>query len=345
MAGRIPRTVWPNMAVVVAATLITAVSGLVIEDLLPAKPDEHAAVVWERVLTLGVLVVLLFGALSWRSRVHRTTGTLFHLQLLDEGMKDLSEPSRLRAARARMAVRSVTRWVDLRCRVSAHGTVDVVDLTQSLADILEEQINTDLADTGYTVAPVMPWPMALAIGTQLPLGDRLGLLELQDIDGKPLNEIRLDQPPPPDVHVEPPLNMRPATAPRRVGVWIAVTRAAALNDPGDRFAELGVTHRVRLTLGPGLPPVDRTLSDDDLAGLGAALAAHLVAVCDTFPDAELVVVAMVPKIVAMATGWHLAQHPFRFFDRTHLLWFDRPRLVPMRVRESQPQLVQAGVRA
>ena len=109
------------MAVVVTATLITAVSGLVIEDLLPNDAAKGLDLAPGRAVTLGVLVVLLFGALSWRARVHRTTGTLFHVQLLDEGMKDLSEPSRLRAARDRMAVRSITRWVDLRCRMSATG--------------------------------------------------------------------------------------------------------------------------------------------------------------------------------------------------------------------------------
>ena len=126
------------------------------------------------------------------------------------------------------------------------GAVDVVDLTQSLADILEEQINNDLNDTGYTVAPVMPWPIALAMGTQLPLGDRLGLLELQDIDGSRSTRSGSSSRRDPDC-----TSSRRWTSPgdrtrQRVGVWIALTKASARHDPVDWFAELGVTDRVRL---------------------------------------------------------------------------------------------------
>jgi len=328
--GPVSTVALSNMWVVVMATLVTAVASLVAEDLLPNSNP------WLRPAVLAGLLGLLFWALLSRTAAQRTTGTLFHVQVLDESMRDLRAAGRREAERNRMAIRSVTRWVDLHHRADpATGVVDVVDLTRDVADVLEEQINTDLADTGYTVAPVLPWPIALAVGTQLPLGERLQLLELRDGAGNPTNRIALAGPPR-QITVRP-LPATDVPGDGNVGVWLALTSASKHFDER-AFAAYGVTSGKRISLWPELPS-DPSLTDDDVTGLGAAIAEQLVTVRGKMTDdQELIIVAMITKVVAMATGWHLAQHGCRFFDRTHLLWYDaeQRRLVPMRVKESQP---------
>src|SRR5690606_39437957 len=73
-------------------------------------------------ILLGTLVLLL-GALMWRTAVHDTRGTLFYVQILNEGMANLhKEP--LRAARAEhLSLRTVTRWVDVTSR-RRNGVID-----------------------------------------------------------------------------------------------------------------------------------------------------------------------------------------------------------------------------
>jgi len=336
--------VWrANVAVVVSATLVTALAGLVADDVL--SKDGRIGLVWSRFIAMVVALVLLGVALRYRGAVHRTTGTLFQVQVLDEKLADNRATSRTEAELDRMAVRSITRWVDFRARTSACGVIELADVCQSVADILEEQINSDSPEIGNTVAPVMVWPMAMAVGTQLPHGDRLQLQELQDDNGNPTNLIPLLQPARP--LVQKPLDIPGGpTDTGHLGVWIALTVAAGHFDGDRRWPELGVTDGFRLTLGPDLPHAP-SLTNEDIAGLGAAIATRVVTIRNAHPDREMVMVAMMTKIVAMAVGWHVSQAKCRFFHRTHLMWFDPEvsRLVPMRVKEQQPGRAPGPVHA
>ena len=67
--GQLP-AVLSNMLIVVSAAVLTAVLALVVEDLIP-KPDEgEPEIVPLRAgILLGTLVLLL-GALMWRTAVH-----------------------------------------------------------------------------------------------------------------------------------------------------------------------------------------------------------------------------------------------------------------------------------
>ena len=332
--------VWlANLWVVVTAALVAAFAGLVADDLM--SKDGRIEFVWTRFVAFLVVLALLLAALWFRGTAYRNTGTLFQVQVLDEGMSDKRAASSAAAEQDRMAVRSITRWVDFRHRANSHGVIEVVDLCQTVSDILEDQINVDSPDTGYTVAPVMAWPIALAVGTQLPHGDRLRLLELEDDHGNPSNLIPLVQPSR-SIDRSVPLSIHGgASDTGHVGVWIALTVGANAFDAheADRWAELGVSEGVRITLGPDLPDAP-SLTNADVTGLGAAIADALVGIRLDNPGRDIVVVAMMTKIVSMAVGWHLAQAKCRFFDRTHLMWFDedRRRLMPMRVKESQPSL-------
>jgi hypothetical protein len=328
--------VWCTFAVVVLATLVTAVAGLIAQDLLPKDAKGGDRIVASRMVTLGVLLVLLLGALWLRNQVQRTTGTVFHVQVLDQAMADLRATSRRNAEANRMAVRSITRWVDLLDRTSRPGgVIELADVCDEVSDTLEALINADPIDTGYTLAPVMLWPVALAVGTQLALPGRLRLYELEAREENPTNEIDLDETARPIGTLA---VVREGSDPTgRVGVQLAFTEASRFftSSMWDRF---GVTTHYQLTLA-GRPPGARVkLTNEDVTGLGAGIAEQLIEIKTANPGRELVVVAMITKIVAVAIGWHLAQHNVRFFHGTHLMHYDvqTRSYIPMRVKQSQP---------
>jgi hypothetical protein len=80
------------------------------------------------------------------------------------------------------------------------------------------------------------------------------------------------------------------------------------------------------------------LINPHVSGLGAALAAELATIKNRHPDRELVIVAMITKVTALALGWHLSKQECRFFRGTHLMHYDDESrgYRPMRVKESQP---------
>jgi len=328
-------TVWLlGAAIVVLATILTAGLALVIEDMLPKQDPADRFVPIRLILVVGTFALLLL-ALRTRSVVHRTTGTLFHVQLLDESMEDLRREALNSAIMRKMSVRSVTRWVDLEhCR--RNGVIDVVDVCCEVGAELERSINSDRDDTGYTVVPNVLWPMALAIGGYLPPVHDLAILELPT-DGGAAQEMPLV----PDIPLRlsvPSVDLDGKTRTGRVGVWLAFGPAAA-RFTIDRFAESGVSTAYPISVegwpGKGAPP---QLDATQLAALGPALADHLTRIKKDCGGRELVIVAMIPKTAALALGWHLAHARCRFFHGTHLMYYDEQSktYVPVRVKASQP---------
>src|SRR5690606_41799306 len=58
------------------------------------------------------------------------------------------------------------------------------------------------------------------------------------------------------------------------------------------------------------------------------------------PEDELVVAARISSAVALSVGWHLTQHTCHLYRNTYLMYFHGDRIVPMRVRASQPERVE-----
>ncbi|ASU77601.1 hypothetical protein CDG81_03935 [Actinopolyspora erythraea] len=326
-----------NALVVVAASLITASLALVLEDLFPRDPSDGYVVLTRWGVGIAALGVLLFG-LAWRARLHRRLGTLFYVHLLDESMPNWHEHSLDAARNRRMSMRSVVRWVDLKQRTS-DGVIDVVEPCHEISTAVEEAINSDRDDTGYTVAPNMLWPMALTVGAYLPHPDSLRLLELQPKSTE--EEFALAGRP--RVRSSSVVRRLDGQSPSgRVGVWLACTPAAwRFNEKSSqRFREFGVNHVHTIThpdarLARNYFP---ELSGTDMGHLGEEIAAQLVRIKHEAGERELVLVAMAPKAVMLAVGWHLSQHECRFFHGTHLMYYDRDddSFIPVRVRESQP---------
>ncbi len=322
-------------AVVVLATILTALLALAAQDVLPEQ-DPASGFVSTPVVLLVVVLALLLIFLRMRSVVHRTTGTLFHVQLLDECMEDLRRGALDSAIRRKMSVRSVTRWVDLQSSTE-NGVIHVVDECHEVGTALEESINSDRDDTGYTVATNVLWPMALAIGSYLPAVRDLSILELPK-GGDPAQEMPLV--PGASLRLSvPSVDIGEDSRSGRVGVWLAFS-PASVHFRMEQFGEFGVgtAHSIMVegwAPGRGKPP---QLDTGQLAALGPALADHLTRIKNDCNGRELVIVAMIPKTVALALGWHLAQARCRFFHGTHLMHYDddSKAYVPMRVRPSQP---------
>jgi hypothetical protein len=308
------------------------VLSLVAEDLL-RKPSPDAMFVPVRLITAGLMLAAL-SALVWlRSREHRTSGTMFYLAVLDEGWKDRRQAAAISAGADHMAFRSLSRWVDFTHRITTSGVIDVHDIASEVGAALEELVNTDTSDTGYTVAPNLAWPMALSVGAYLPALPGMRVAELDDNGAAQVYPLAA-LPATTTVH-----RPTPSETPGRVGVWLAFTEAAQRFTPTG-FTEFGVTETHVITYPDGPPTDDNpapTFTDATMAPMATELAEHLIRIKKAAGDRELVVVAMIPKSVAFALGWHLAQHEGRFFADTHLMHHIHGRgLVPMRVRESQP---------
>ncbi|MGH3905076.1 MAG: hypothetical protein ACRDTE_12915 [Pseudonocardiaceae bacterium] len=309
-----------------------AVFGLVLEDAFPVggNPQTFSGARWA--IMIGLLGFLV-AAVLYRRWVYHGSGTLYSLSFLDETMKDDHEQAQVAAARRHMAVRLLGRRVDVVGR-ERDGVVDVVQPRQELSRALESAMNQDREDTGYAVAPNLLWPAALAVGASLTRTDKMRFL---DYDKTTATEFRLRDKAAERVAVRTkPDHVVPQPTGDRRGVLLSFTPTAAKFDADRRCAEFGICDLA--LLGLHSQAQDRRLSGPELCRLADDLAGHLADIKRTAGDRELVVMAFLPKTVALLTGWYLSRQQVRFFAGTHLMRHVQPgdRFVAMRVHPSQP---------
>ncbi|HEY6422282.1 MAG TPA: hypothetical protein VIY28_03345 [Pseudonocardiaceae bacterium] len=320
-----------GVAVLVAAS--AAMGGLVLDNALPvgAAPVTFSALRWAFMIAFLVGLIL---CVAYRRRVYQGTGTLYSLSFLDETMLDYHEQAQSDAASGHMAVRLLGRRVDVLGR-ERDGAVDVVQPRQELSRALESAMNQDRDDTGYAVAPVLLWPAALAIGASLTRTDRIRFL---DYDKKTTTEFRLRNKEFERVAIRTkPDHIVPEPTGDRRGVLLSFTPAAAKFDIDRRCGEFGVSELALLDPQPHVQ--GRLLTGPELARLADDLAGHLADIKRTTRNRELVIVAFLPKTVALLTGWYLSRQQVRFFAGTYLMHYLQPpddRFVAMRVHPSQP---------
>lgn len=323
-----------GVAVLVSAS--AALFGLVLGDAVPVGAESPVCS-GARWVLMVVVLALLVAAVAGRRWIYRGTGTLFSVSFLDETMPDYHEQAQADAERWHMAVQLLERRVDVLGRERA-GVVDVVQPRQELSRALEEAINQDRDDTGYAVAPNLLWPAALAVGASLTRTDRMRFL---DYDMTTITEFRLRDKAAERVSVrtDPDHVVSTPTGNRR-GVLLSFTPNASKFDLDRRCAEFGIATLARFGLPPQLQ--GRRLSGPELSRLADDLAGQLVDIKHTTSDRELVVMAFMPKTVALLTGWYLSRCVFhqqvRFFAGTHLMHYVQPevRFVALRVHPSQP---------
>lgn len=323
-----------GLAVLVPAS--AASFGLVLGDAVPvgATPQTFSGARWA--IMLGLLG-LLVGAVLYRRWVYHGTGTLYSLSFLDETMLDYHEDAQATAARRHMDLQLIGRRVDISGR-EHDGVVDVVAPRQELSRALESAMNQDRGDTGYAVAPNLLWPAALAVGASLTRTDRMRFLDY----GTPTTVFRLGDKAAERVAVRttPDHTVVQPTGERR-GVLLSFTPAAARFDVERRCAEFGISDLARL--GPHSQVQGRYLSGPELGRLADDLAGHLADIKRTAGQRELVVVAFLPKTVALLTGWYLSRQQVRFFAGTHLMHHvqSEDRFMALRVHPSQPPVFPA----
>jgi hypothetical protein len=330
-----------NFLVGTGVAAVAAAGSLLIEDALPIEGSRDLS--WERVAALVAALGLLFGAVRWRGRVHRRTGTLFYVRVIDDAMEDWHRLALQAAARRRLSLQSVTRWIDLPARTSQPGPIDVVGVCEQVAAAMQALVDTDRDDTGYTLAPNMLWPVALAVGAELPIVERLDLLELDTASRGHETRFALPSLPagrPGRLTVEHEDYEGAPTG--RVGLLLAFGKAAVHMDPRRVFADMGISEHYLIRpawVGADLASLRPGAFDQDqLAALAAGLPVAVAEIKDCAGSRECVVAAAMPKTLAVALGWGLAQATCRFFTGTHLLHYDGPtgRYMPMRVHPSQP---------
>lgn len=336
IAGRARQRGLADIGIAVLVPMTAAMFGLVLEDAIPvgANPQTFSFARWAILLgLLGLLVAAVF----YRRWVYHGTGTLFSLSFLEETMVDYHEQALADAARRHMAVQLLGRRVDLLGR-EHEGVVDVVQPRQELSRALENAMNQDREDTGYAIAPNLLWPAALTVGFSLTRTDKIRFLEY----GEETTAFRLRDRAPERVAVrtEPNRVLAHPTG-DRLGVLLSFTQAAVKFDIDQRFREFGV--RDVAVLGPAAHVKDRRLTGPELGRLADDLAGHLAYIKRTAGDRELVVVAFLPKTVALLSGWYLSRQKVRFFAGTHLMHYlggnpgdPDDRFVALRMHPSQP---------
>ncbi|MGP4021002.1 hypothetical protein [Saccharopolyspora sp. 5N708] len=335
-----------SLVAVIFGAVSTAMLSLFLEDLLP-KTDLNARVVLMRVAVLVVALIVVGFAVWLRYGVRQTSGTLFSVQVLDEGMRDRTQEqggnSRAIAAKRHMSIRVVHRWIDFDTN-TVDGVIDLQEQCHEVGAQLQNLVSTTHDDGRHSVAPVMLWPIAMAVGGYLPARTHdFRLVELPTRTGKSAEEFNLEYVAEADI---PTLTARTETVEgalgKRIGVHIGLTKTAQLvhHRRFERFRELGV--RTLYTISESedvLTGEDEPhLKGADLERCARLVAGQLAGIKKQHPDTELVVIAQMPKTVAFAVGWQLVQYRCAFYRHTYLMHFDQPTdaFIPMRVRPAQP---------
>lgn len=321
-----------DVVVAVLATTAAAVLGLVLDNALPvgSATRTFSGSRW----TVMILVVGLMGVcIYYRRWIYRGTGTLYSLSFLDEPMLDYHEDAQSDAERNHMTVRLLGCRVDILGR-ERDGVVDVVQPRQDLSRALESAMNDDRDDTGYAIAPVLLWPAALAMGASLTRTSRMRFLEYDR--NKETTEFELKDKARERVAARKPDHAVCQPTGHRQGVLLSFSPAAAKFDINRRFRAFGVSEVAVFGLSAHVQ--SPRLSGPALCRLAEDLAGHLADVKRTAGERELVVVAFLPKTVALMAGWYLSRQQVRFFARTHLMHYLQPddRFVALRVHPSQP---------
>jgi hypothetical protein len=329
-----------TIAVIVLSAVVTASLSLVLEDVLP-KTDPGDVLVASR-WVLFASSALLVGLAVWlRYEVRSYSGTLFSVQVLDEGVADRpyegGMESRLAATRRYLYIRSVHRWMDYDTSIR-HGVIDVHELCHEIGVTLESLMNADSDEGVQTVAPNMPWPMAMAVGTYLPVRNvDIRLLELPKKDGEGEHEFSLRYVQ--ELSTGPTARKShspPGVQGDRVGALITLTEGEV---DLDCFQDLNVGTVYSVPLSADFHEQPSRYLEPELESCGRRMAEELTLIKKEHPDRELVVAAEVPAAIAMSAGWHLTQYPSPFYRGAYLLYRDGNRSVPMRVRPSQPARV------
>jgi hypothetical protein len=302
----------------VSLVLAIALAGLLVEHFLPPRPDHpFGAGEWVQVVALCVLLVGVVAFNRMRAMTVRTHGTLYYLKLLSAGMRDehiafLREHHKQKGL---LDARIISRALD----THAAQVMDVVPSVREFSRDLQLTMNEDSLETGFTFAPNMLFPMALAVGYELMVWDRFDLTESVSEAANTENQAQV-------------LTWSPATPASGDTQLQIVHHAGSSNEDGNpvlvdihltrsrALASLPIpfraTYRVGAWDGQELGPVHlvnaglptpKTNETVSLVHEAAQLVARAISeALHHFQDTPVFVRAVMPKTVSMAVGWLLA---------------------------------------
>ena len=310
-----------DLVIASVATLTTGAVALVLEDALPLPPGER---VFDPIRWLCMALSLLVLLLAVRSRQlrSRTSGTLYYLRCLQEWMEDWRLDAFDKVKGSYRDRRVIGRWSSA---VHEQGVLDLSIEVEALIEELQRSMNDDRSDTGFHIAPNMLLPAGVAVGFQLYRWDDLTFEELfgptRSLSWKPGSACewwRFDKPEISVTHL-------PDQSAGCVVVTAVLTSGGATTFPqvnAKKCYEVGVFPRGALGLAaprpvevttkamPGLP----ARFGGDETGVAVvhpeiateALRVALRRALHENPDCVVVLAARLPKTVAVALGWALA---------------------------------------
>lgn len=267
----------------------------------------------------GGIVWMLLAAL-WRERLwtrRRTLGTLYYLRLLSSGMRSTHVEHLATARPGHMDVRAVTRWFTS----SAHQPIDISSTVLEMAETFQLTMNDDSIDTEFTIAPDMVWPGAMGVGFHSYLFDRTRIQEVDDkrsawkLDTRPLVGKGLgclEGAHPESARRLPRADELPANEARPILLQFNLTGQTAPLPAGwapkktvrlDLSSEPNDSETLRMSVNPGVAHM--VFVEPNVAA--ARCAQHIFDVQRSNPEAKVVLVARLPKSVAFALGWRLAE--------------------------------------
>lgn len=157
------RRTWVDLWITSVITLVAAAVSMVLEDVLP-WPEQVGVVTWWRIGLLAVSLLLLFWGLAVRRRMNDSQGTWYYVRFLLPWMYDWVLPHQRQHARGYLDRRVIAAHVT---SAPSGGVIDCTDEIATLAEAITASMNSDDSDTGYTVAPNMLYPAALALGYRM----------------------------------------------------------------------------------------------------------------------------------------------------------------------------------
>lgn len=253
--------------------------------------------------SVSLAVWLLF--FEWRMYLSRAVGTLYHIRVMPPTLQNWHLKAQSEAKGKYLRMLSVLRGIDL----SPHDCV--IDLRADVAaveDKLLDLFNADDDQTGYTVAPDILWPLAVALGYRVTLPPGTLFYDFGDSSRRELDEPNdfewsVDERAPKDSRSVDVIES-PGTGVAGIHIHAAFTGEPAYSPPAHDVRlrlEVGVVNgdaltkaRVGTKRGRGLVhPVTAT---------EAWLQVIRRALHDSREGEPIILTARVPKTISLATG-------------------------------------------
>lgn len=142
-----------------AGVVAVAIAGLAVEHVFEdgwTGPVRGPYPFW---LTVSLLVWLL--AFEWRLYLSRAVGTLYHVRMMPASLRNWHLETQEIARRKYLRIVRVLRGVNLAAEA---GVIDLRTDIAAVEDKLLDLVNADDDQTGYTIAPDILAPAAIALG-------------------------------------------------------------------------------------------------------------------------------------------------------------------------------------